>query len=108
MSVPKLSNLQFLVLGTLRAGPLTGREIRDRLAEFGFRKTGPAFYQLMSRLEDSAFVEGWYTQEIVQGQIIRERNYRIQPAGATTWEANRDFHIEVIQRFDAPEDTAGA
>ena len=108
MSVPKLSNLQFLVLGTLRAGPLTGREIRDRLAEFGFRKTGPAFYQLMSRLEESAFVEGWYTQEIVHGQIIRERNYRMQPGGAAAWEVNRDFHLEVIQRFDATEDAAGA
>lgn len=108
MVVPKLSNLQFLVLGTLRAGALTGRKIRDRLADFGFRKSGPAFYQLMSRLEESGFVEGWYTKEIVRGQIIRERNYRIQGAGAAAWEANRDFHLEVIQRFDAAEDPAGA
>ena len=108
MTVPKLSNLQFLVLGILRSGPLTGHVIRDQLAEFGFRKTGPAFYQLMSRLEDAAFVDGWYTQEIVQGQIIRERNYTLQPGGAAAWEVNRDFHIRVIQRFDGAEDAAGA
>lgn len=106
MSVPRLSNLQFLVLAALRAGSLTGREIRDRLAEFGVRKSGPGFYQIMSRLEEASFLEGWYTQEIVDGQIIRERNYRIEAAGESAWRTYRDFHVEVIRRFDDVEGTA--
>ena len=108
MPVPRLSNLQFVVLGSLRAEPLSGREIRDRLDEFGVRKTGPGFYQMMSRLEDAGFVEGWYTQEIVKGQIIRERNYRLATSGAQVWSDNRDFHLKVIERFDGAGGVVGA
>ncbi len=99
MALPRLSNLQFVVLGALRAGPLTGRDIRTRLAEFGARKTGPGFYQLMSRLEEGGHVRGWYTQEIVGGQIIRERNYELLASGEATWTGNREFHLKVIERF---------
>ena len=60
MSAPKLSNLQFLVLGALRSGPRTGREIRTELERFDVNKSGPAFYQLMSRLEASGLVSGDY------------------------------------------------
>ncbi len=99
MPLPRLSNLQFIVLGALRAGPLTGRDIRARLAEFGAHKTGPGFYQLMSRLEEAGHVRGWYTQEIVGGQIIRERNYELLGSGEATWNESREFHLEVIERF---------
>ena len=108
MSAPKLSNLQFLVLGILRAGPLSGRAVRQELERFDVHKSGPAFYQLMSRLEAGGLLEGSYTQEIVEGQIIRERCYTIQGAGQEAWEANRDFHLEVIRRFGPVGDSAGA
>lgn len=100
MPLPPLSHLQFLVLGTLRAGPKHGREIRSELARFGTRKSGPAFYQLMARLEDGGMVDGRYVQEIVEGQIIRERHYRLTTPGARAWDANRDFYIEAIRGFD--------
>lgn len=108
MADPKLSNLQFLVLGVLRAGPQTGRSVRSELEQFDVRKSGPAFYQMMSRLEAAGFVRGWYTQAIVKGQIIRERHYELETAGSGAWERNRDFQLEVIRRFGDLEEPAGA
>lgn len=108
MTDPKLSNLQFLVLGVLRAGPKTGRTVRAELEQFEVRKSGPAFYQMMSRLEAAGFVTGWYSQEIIEGQIIRERHYEIEGAGSDAWERNRDFQLEVIRRFGNVEEGAGA
>jgi len=72
--IPRLSHLQFLVVGLLRGRTLPGREIRDGLEQLDVRKSGPAFYQLMSRLEDGGLVTGQYHQEIVSGQIIRFGN----------------------------------
>jgi DNA-binding PadR family transcriptional regulator len=108
MSAPRLSNLQFLVLGALRAGARSGREVRRELERFEVRKSGPAFYQLMSRLEAAGFVEGSYTQDIVAGQIIRERRYELQSGGREAWEQNRDFQLEVIRRFGRVEGSASA
>ena len=51
---PKLSHAQFAVLSSLMGGPASGREIRKRLAEFGMGQGGPAFYQLMARMEDGS------------------------------------------------------
>ncbi len=108
MSLPRLSNLQILVLGALLHGELRGQDLRTRLKEFGAKKSGPSFYQLMARLEDTTFVSGHYVQEIVDGQIIRERVYRIEGAGRKAWATNREFQLSVIQRFDAKKGTSRA
>ena len=106
--VPRLSHLQFLVVGILRGGGQAGRDIRGALKDFGVRKTGPAFYQLMSRLEDSGYVQGSYHQDIVESQIIRERHYSLTGEGARSWEATRDFYLDAIRGFDGLEGLAGA
>jgi DNA-binding PadR family transcriptional regulator len=92
MQLPDLTHLQFLVLTTLLEGEQTGRYVREKLAEEGQRKTGPAFYQMMARLEDNGLVNGWYDQKIVEGQIIKERRYKLTAAGVQAWEAVRDFY----------------
>lgn len=99
MRLPKLSHLQFLVLSVLLSDERSGRELRARLSEFGVRKSGPAFYQLMARLEDSEFVSGRYEQEIVEGQIIRERVYKIRASGTRAWNECRKFHTKVIEEI---------
>ncbi len=106
--IPRLSHLQFLVVGILSGQSVPGREIRERLKAFGVRKSGPAFYQLMSRLEDSALVDGTYHQEIVDGQIIRERHYTITAGGTRAWEGSRDFYLDAIKGFGGMEGLAGA
>ena len=106
--LPKLSHLQFLVLGILLQGRRTGRQVRDRLGDFGVKKSGPAFYQLMARLEDAGYVQGHYEQEIVDGQIIRERCYRILASGRRSWEDCRNFQTSVIEELGSAMELTGA
>lgn len=106
--IPRLTHLQFLVVGILRGRSVAGRDIRRQLKDFGVRKSGPAFYQLMARLEDSDLVKGAYHQEIIEGQIIRERHYTITAGGARAWEGSRDFYLDAIRGFEGLEGLAGA
>jgi DNA-binding PadR family transcriptional regulator len=94
MPLPPLSSLQFSVLTALLSDSRNGRDLRRTLRERGVRRTLAAFYQLMARLEDAGFVEGWYEQEVIRGQWIKERHYRITAAGATAWQATRKFYAE--------------
>ncbi len=81
MPLPDLTHLQFLVLTILLEGEQTGRHLREKLAKEGETKSGPAFYQLMARLEDAGLVKGHYDQKIIAGQIIKERRYKLTAAG---------------------------
>ncbi len=87
--LPAVTHLQFLVLGILRGGARTGHAVRRALARHGVRRSGPAFYQMMARLEDAGFVDGEYDQKIVDGQIIKERRYTLTPPGETAWSSTR-------------------
>jgi DNA-binding PadR family transcriptional regulator len=98
--LPQITHLQFLVLGELLRSPAPGRQIRSSLVDRGVRKSGPAFYQMMARMEDASLLEGWYEQQIVDGQIIRERHYRIVPSGRKAWDGCRDFYEGALKVFD--------
>ncbi len=93
--LPRLTHLQFLVLGLLRNGEQPGRAVRDQLAAHGVRRTSAAFYQLMARLERDGVIEGWYEQLTVGDQAVTERRYRLRPAGARLWSEARDFYASV-------------
>jgi DNA-binding PadR family transcriptional regulator len=92
MILPELSHLQILVIEAIGAGQVSGRDLRARLAEMGARKSGPAFYQLMSRLEESRFVEGEYTQKVIDGQIFKERVYRVTGEGERAARETLEFY----------------
>jgi DNA-binding PadR family transcriptional regulator len=98
--IPDVTHLQFLVLGMLRGAPRLGRDLRRDLARHGARRSGPAFYPMMARLEDAGLVAGEYDQKIVERQIIKERRYRLTPAGSAAWTATRDFYLASIAAFD--------
>jgi len=100
--MPAITHLQFLALGMLRGGPRLGRDVRRELARHGVRRSGPAFYQMMARLEEAGFASGEYEQKIVAGQIIKERRYTILPAGASAWTATREFYLGAIAAFGEP------
>lgn len=104
--LPAITHLQFLVLGLLRDQPQAGRHIRAELQHHGVRRTAPAFYQMMARLEDAGLVEGWYDQKVVEGQLIKERHYRLRPAGARAWGVTRDFYLARLRALGAVEATA--
>ena len=96
VQLPELTHLQIAVLGFLVAEPSRGSEVRARLRRLGVRQTGPAFYQMMARLEEAGLAEGWYDQKVVAGQIIKERHYRITPAGRRAWREARDFYRQIL------------
>ena len=93
--LPGLTHLQFLVLGVLRGDEQPGRTVRDALAGYGIRRTGPAFYQLMARLEKDGLVSGWYEQVTVGDQAVTERRYRITADGKKRWNEARAFYQHV-------------
>lgn len=76
-TLPEISHLQFAILDALGGGVKRGKQLREDLASMDIKKTGPAFYQLMARLEEGNFIKGWYEQEIIEGQIIKERHYKL-------------------------------
>jgi DNA-binding PadR family transcriptional regulator len=100
-SIPEITHLQFLVLGMLRGGERHGRVVRRALARHGVRRTGPAFYQMMARLEDAGLVAGEYDQKIVDGQIIKERRYALTPRGDAAWVSTRAFYSDAIDTYGA-------
>ena len=106
--IPEITHLQFLVLGMLRAGERPGRLVRRALARHGVARTGPAFYQMMARLEDAGLVAGEYDQKIVAGQIIKERRYTLTPAGESAWSSTRAFYAEAIGVYGGKPRTADA
>lgn len=95
--LPALTHLQFLVLGMLRSDELPGRALREALSGYGIRRTGPAFYQLMARLEKDRLVDGWYEQITVGDQAVTERRYRISAEGKRRWNEARAFYEHVAR-----------
>ncbi len=93
-NLPEITHLQFLVLEALQAADQPGRALRALLVAHGVRSSGPAFYQMMSRLEDAGLVDGEYTQRVVAGQNLKERQYRLTRAGARAVEATRSFYLD--------------
>jgi len=101
MKLPELSHLQIAVLGLLAAGERRGREVRAHLALLRVSQTGPAFYQMMSRLEESGLAQGWYSQKVVSGQIIKERHYKITAAGRRAWREAHEFYRHLLATAEA-------
>ena len=96
-TIPDLTHLQFLVLSILRSGPRTGRQVRRVLAKHGIRRSSPAFYQMMARLEDAGFVDGEYDQKVVDSQIIKERRYTLATKGEVgRMDVSRRRHNEIL------------
>ena len=82
MRFPEMSYLQILIIEGIGGGRVAGRQIREHLKQNGVSKTGPAFYELMSRLENSGFVQGEIEQKVIDGQDVTERFYRVTSKGA--------------------------
>jgi DNA-binding PadR family transcriptional regulator len=98
--LPELSHLQFAVLEVLGTEVGSGKDLRKRLSERGIKKSGPSFYQMMARLEDAKFVEGWYKQEIIEGQIIKERQYRILADGIRALKRTKQYYTSGLKPID--------
>jgi DNA-binding PadR family transcriptional regulator len=91
--LPAITHLQFLVLEALSVDEQLGRELRSLLSSVGVRNSGPAFYQMMARLEESGLVEGWYEQKVLAGQTLKERRYRLTRNGLRAVSDTRTFYL---------------
>ena len=94
IKLPLITHLQFLVLEALSIDEQAGRQLRALLSSVGVRNSGPAFYQMMARLEESGLVEGWYEQTIIAGQNLKERRYRLTRTGLRAVSDTRAFYLE--------------
>lgn len=103
-SLPGVTHLQFAVLSQLLRGEQPGRLVRRALSRLGERRSAPAFYQMMARLEEAGLVSGRYDQRVLDGQLIKERHYRVTAAGQRAWERTRDFYEAQIAVRRAPAD----
>jgi hypothetical protein len=65
---------------------------------------------MMARMENAGLVAGWYTQDVIDGQIIKERNYRATAEGKRAWRESRRFYEQAIEAVDGSgeEGLAGA
>ncbi len=94
-ALPALTHRHYLVLGVLRAEAQPGRVLRQALAGYGVRRSGPAFYQLMARMERAKLVDGWYEQVTVGDQTVTERRYRVTKEGVRLWADAHRFYDEL-------------
>ena len=98
MNFPTLSHDQVLVLECVGTSEVKGRHVREQLANNNRRKSGPAFYQMMSRMEEAGYVDGWYEQKIVEGQIIKERTYKMTGKGHRALTETLEYYRERLDR----------
>ena len=72
-----------MVIEAIGVNRISGRELRAALAKRGVLKSSPAFYQLMSRLEEAGIVSGENESKMAGGYAIKERFYKITSIGKT-------------------------
>jgi DNA-binding PadR family transcriptional regulator len=104
--LPKLSHLQALVLAiSSEGGEQWGKEFREKLAVRGCRMSGPAFYQLMARMEEAGLVRGSYETKIIKGQTLKQRRYRPTGEGQKALRNVLDFYAETARasNFSGPQ-----
>ncbi len=94
MNLPQITHLQFAVLSSIVDGKKSGFEIRDVLNKLNSKKSLPAFYQLMARMEEGKLVKGEYVDSEVNGERVRERHYRITANGARVHQAVAEFYVK--------------
>lgn len=94
MKIPYITHQQALVLARLEPKMLSGEMLRLQLLPL-LSIEGPAFYQMMARLEKAQLVSGRYKEKKVGKQRIRERFYKIRKLGITQLKVSRDFYNEI-------------
>ena len=93
MKLPEITHLQFEIMHMLiEGGELSGRELREGLQKAGWKGSLPAFYQLMSRLEDAKHVTGTEELDTVDGYRVKRRNYQITMNGHRAASQLQEFY----------------
>lgn len=92
MGLPKLTALQFAVIDCLQGRTLKGRELRDMLlSEKGIKREGPAFYMVMSRMEEAGLICSETTGVVITGKTYHEKSYWVSGDGRSAYDETRSF-----------------
>ena len=92
MPLPDITHLQFQILAILIGPEKAGREVRAQLKKEGIKKDGPAFYMLMSRLEDARLVKSRPDVVVVGGKRVTIKQYKITAKGVSAYNTTLDFY----------------
>jgi len=96
MALPPLTSLQAAILDAVGARETAGHKVRECLKQQGVVISGPAFYQAMARLEEADFVMGRYENEVVEGQVIKRRVYRLSGHGKSALQDTIRFYHGMV------------
>jgi DNA-binding PadR family transcriptional regulator len=100
MPIPQITLLQWLVLEIIGGCERPGRHIREVLSSRGHRKSLPAFYQMMARLEDAGLITAQSARVEVSGHAVTERQYKLTGKGMKDLSIARDLFAEMeIAKF---------
>jgi DNA-binding PadR family transcriptional regulator len=91
MTIPKLTNPQYMVLSLLQEGEVGGASLREQLERQGQRSSARVFDRFMARLEDAGYAQGRYEQKPVGTRAITERVYSISGSGVLACAEFREF-----------------
>ncbi|MEM8549874.1 MAG: PadR family transcriptional regulator [Verrucomicrobiota bacterium] len=93
MNTPTLSHLQFAVLDCIGGREMKGRDLRQRMKdEKGISKAGPAFYQLMGRMEEGGLVKS-KVEDIELGENrLKQKIYWITGEGAKAVHRSKTYY----------------
>ncbi|MEM1099738.1 MAG: hypothetical protein AAGH92_13245 [Planctomycetota bacterium] len=98
MNLPPYTALQFAVIAELIPGEMEGRDLRKALREkHGIKRSGPSFYNQMSRLEEAGQVKGEYRLKEVGDQHVRARWYKLTGKGTKDYNKTREFYSDTLQ-----------
>ncbi|MEQ9504462.1 MAG: helix-turn-helix transcriptional regulator [Deltaproteobacteria bacterium] len=90
--MPALTALQYLVLRALISGELGAKDLKEVLRDNDVKKSSPAFYQLMTRLEEKGYIDAWWDEE---ADHHRTRKYRITGEGQRSVHQTEAFYTAV-------------
>ena len=94
MSLPKITHLQAVVLSSLKGHPERyGHNLRQELYELTKRKKSlPAFYQMMARLENDGLVAGKKEVRRLDEATVTVSVYRITKKGERELKTTLGFY----------------
>lgn len=71
--------LHAAILALLENGPLSGLEVRNRLADMGLGIEAVAFYRQTAAMEDAGLLIGWWLNLPAEGGPYKQRWLRLPP-----------------------------
>jgi DNA-binding PadR family transcriptional regulator len=92
MGAQEFAQMQLMILQLLadEDSTVSGFELRKKMETLGLKKSGPRFYQVMSKLEDASCVSAERTVVNHRGRDYQQVVYGLTPGGRFVLEQRRN------------------